>query len=601
MPGLTRRYGRWTERLRSTIAAVGLALAGRAGARMAGVIGVSVSRSTVLRLVEALPEPDLPAPRVVGVDEYATRKGRHYGTVLVDVETRRPVDLLPDREESSLATWLAKRPGIEVVCRDRAPFFAERATVGAPQAVQVADRWHLWHNLSEAAERCVADQRGCLRGTALEPSQQVKEADELADPSGSPWPTGHRFADRTRANHVAVHALLAAGHSRRAIQRQLGMTYRPVKLLADATTPKDLFHGQRQGRPSVLDEYKPYLDDRWNQGCTNAWKAWEEIVPLGYKASYQRVRAYFRTKRLSADPGNAPPPSPRTVAGWILRHPDSLSKVDQLRLEAVLAHCPELEALTGHVRSFAQILTERQGQRLPDWLDAVRQDDLPGLHTLAAGIDRDGAAVTAGLTLPWSSGVVEGHVNCIKMLQRQMFGRAGFAPCGNECSSLHDGCQQVKCFRQRSTPPQEPRMSRTADIDLVFARAVTVDAVLRALASEGWSLQEPLGISYVVNHDGLFDWQSASTDQAAEVLTLVDSPTNVDHHVGVCIYQSTAETGGQLLFHAGRSHCSFIPTIDRRSLSGAPALTDMAWYLNALVPPLLALGLASYEARDLAD
>ncbi|MFI0710511.1 ISL3 family transposase [Streptomyces inhibens] len=134
--GLTRRYGRWTERLRSTLAAVGFALAGRAGARMAGAIGVSVSRSTVLRLIKALPEPDVLAPRVVGVDEYATRKGRQYGTLLVDVEIRRPIDLLPDRESSSLAAWLTKRPGIEVVCRDRAPFFAEGATAGAPQAVQ---------------------------------------------------------------------------------------------------------------------------------------------------------------------------------------------------------------------------------------------------------------------------------------------------------------------------------------------------------------------------------------------------------------------------------------------------------------------------------
>lgn len=108
------------------------------------------------------------------------------------------------------------------------------------------------------------------------------------------------------------------------------------------------------------------------------------------------------------------------------RHPDTLTEAEQLRLKAVLVHCPELDALTGHVRSFAEILTERQGQRLPEWLDAVRNDNLPGLHTLAAGIDRDRDAVIAGLTLPWNSGVVEGHVNRIKMLKRQMFGRAGF-------------------------------------------------------------------------------------------------------------------------------------------------------------------------------
>ncbi|MGX1471363.1 UNVERIFIED_CONTAM: hypothetical protein RKD50_000171 [Streptomyces canus] len=188
---------------------------------MARVFGLSVSRSTVLRLVESLPDPEVPAPRVVGVDEYATRKGRHYGTVLVDVESRRPVDLLPDREASSLAAWLAKRPGMEVVCRDRAPFFAEGATAGAPQAVQVADRWHLWHNLSEAAERCVADHRGCLRVLARDPVQPAPELEKFEDPSGSPWPRGHRFANRTRANHAAVHELLTAGLSRRTIGRQL--------------------------------------------------------------------------------------------------------------------------------------------------------------------------------------------------------------------------------------------------------------------------------------------------------------------------------------------------------------------------------------------
>ncbi|MFF0887123.1 ISL3 family transposase [Streptomyces sp. NPDC003456] len=364
-------------------------------------------RGTVLRLVDALPEPEVPAPRVVGVDEYATRKGRYYGTVLIDVETRRPVDLLPEREALSLAAWLADRPGVEVVCRDRAPFFAEGTTAGAPQAVQVADRWHLWHNLSEATERSVAQHRRCLRAlvpTVPEPGPGPgpgPKAVLAADSSGSPWPRGQRFADRTRARHAAVHALLTAGHSRRSVQPQLGMTYRSQAVRQ---------RGQWQNRPSVLDDYKPCLDDRWSEGCTNAWRLWEEIVPLGYKGSYQRVRAYLHDKRTSPQPVTARPLSPRTVAGWILCRPDTLTETEQLQLKAVRTHCSELEALTRHVRSFATMLAERQGERLPDWLDAVRQDDLPSLPTLAAGIDRDRDAVIAGLTLPWSSGVVEGHV-----------------------------------------------------------------------------------------------------------------------------------------------------------------------------------------------
>ncbi|MFE3769867.1 transposase, partial [Streptomyces sp. NPDC059122] len=227
--------------------------------------------------------------------------------------------------------------------------------------------------------------------------------------------------------HATVHAMLKAGHSRRSIGRQLHMTHRTVKSRADAAKPEDLFTGQYQfNRASALDEYKPYLDDRWNEGCTNAWKLWEEIILLGYKGSYGIVSAYIRKKRTSPRPVTARPPSPRAVAGWILRRPESLTDNEQLQLKAVLAECPELDALTRHVRSFAQMLTERQGKRLPQWLDAVRQDDLPSLHTLAAGIERDRDAVIAGLTLPWNSGVVEGHVNRIKMFKRQMFGRAGF-------------------------------------------------------------------------------------------------------------------------------------------------------------------------------
>lgn len=221
--------------------------------------------------------------------------------------------------------------------------------------------------------------------------------------------------------------MLEAYHSRRAIGRQLHMTRRTVKSLADAARPEDLFRGQWQyNRTSALDEYKPYLDERWDEGCTNAWKLWEEIAPLGYRGSYGIVSAYLRKKRTSPRPVTAQPPAPRAVTRWILSRPDTLTELEQLRLKAILAECPELNAVAGHVRFFARMLTERQGERLPQWLDAVRQDDLPSLHSLAAGIDRDRAVVIIGLTLPWSSGVVEGHVNRIKMLKRQTFGRAGF-------------------------------------------------------------------------------------------------------------------------------------------------------------------------------
>ncbi|BBJ37549.1 hypothetical protein SSPO_002670 [Streptomyces antimycoticus] len=287
----------------------------------------------------------------------------------------------------------------------------------------------MWHNLGEAAERAVGRHRQCLR--VLVPEPAADDTDEAItppeEPPASPWKSD-RFANRVRSRHATVHALLEAGHSRRSISRQLHMTHRTVKSLADAARPEDLFRGQWQyNRTSAVDDYKSYLDDRWNEGCTNAWKLWEEIVPMGYRGSYGIVSAYIRKKRTSPRPVTAQPPAPRVVTRWILSRPESLTEIEQLRLKAVLANCPELDALTSHVRSFATMLTERLGERLPDWLNAVRQDDLPSLHSLAAGIDRDRDAVIAGLTLPWSSGVVEGHVNRIKMLKRQMFGRAGFA------------------------------------------------------------------------------------------------------------------------------------------------------------------------------
>ncbi|MET9515758.1 hypothetical protein [Streptomyces sp. NPDC002994] len=140
--------------------------------------------------------------------------------------------------------------------------------------------------------------------------------------------------------------------------------------------------------------------------------------------------------------------------------------------------------------------------------------------------------------------------------------------------------------------------SRNSDIDFTFTREVTVRATVDALAATGWSLEEPLGLSYVVNDNDLYDWQSTTGDRTEEVLTLLDAPENAAYHVAVCVYHAQADTGGQLLFFPRCTACSFIPTINRRNLPGSRLFTDVAWYLSALVPALLAVGLAGYEARD---
>ncbi len=427
---LTIRYGRRTPLLRGVLQAVGLALAGRAGARLAAVLHAMVSRVTLLSLVMALPDPDPVTPWVLGVDDFALRKGQVYGTVLIDCLTHRPIDLLPDREGATFAAWLRAHPGVEIICRDRAEAYAEGATAGAPQALQVADRWHLWHNLAEAVEGCVRQHQACLKEPTEPlfdhptPAEQVQLAGQVIAPAE---PEG-RYADRTREQHTAVHALRDQGYSLRATARYLGIHVRRVRQLVRAATWQELVEGRWQGHRNRLDPFKEYLHQRWGQGHTNLVQLHAEIAAQGYPGSYNSVCTYFRRFRQikGRSPAQPAPPSAREVTGWITRHPDALKDEDKQQLKAVLARCPELEAVTGHVRAFAGMLAGLAAQRLPGWLSEVLADDLPGLDSFAHGVERDLDAVTAGLSLPWSSGAVEGQVNRIKMFKRQMFGRAGF-------------------------------------------------------------------------------------------------------------------------------------------------------------------------------
>ncbi|WP_246143193.1 transposase [Actinacidiphila oryziradicis] len=179
-------------------------------------------------------------------------------------------------------------------------------------------------------------------------------------------------------------------------------------------------------RPSKLDPYKPYLEQRFTAGCTSATQLHRELLAQHAPVTYPMVRAHIATLRTVPSSTPPRPPTVRQVTGWLTRHPAALSEEDRAGLKEVQARCPELDTAAGHIRDFCEILSGRLGAKLPAWIDALEASQLPGLTGFALHMLRDLDAVTAGLTLEWSSGSVEGAVNRIKKIKRQLYGRAGF-------------------------------------------------------------------------------------------------------------------------------------------------------------------------------
>ena len=438
--GLSERYRRRSIPLTAMLAGFGLELAGRAAARLAGTLGIAVHPSTVLRLVAAAPDPEVTAaPEVLGVDDFALAKGQVYGTVLVDMRTGDVIDLLPDREAASFEAWLTAHPGAGIICRDRAGNYAEGARAGAPDAIQVADRWHLWHNLAEYAEKTVARHRGCLKDQPGGGDADGNDAPGIADtleheppgqaagaqvpPDGSLDACGRerRLVTRTRERYAEIRGRLDAGESLSAISRVTGLDRKTVQRFARAASAEELL-GKATSRESKLDQFTPYLHQRWNEGVTDAAALHAELQQRGWAGSEQTAGGG------GAAPGPAPAvPKTRQITRWLLTRPDHLQAGEQAQLDAIRARCPHIGALAGHVTAFAEMMTARTGSRdLEAWLAAVEADDRSGLRSLAIGIRNDQQAVTNGLTLHWNSGKVEGTVNKIKMIKRQMYGRAGF-------------------------------------------------------------------------------------------------------------------------------------------------------------------------------
>lgn len=266
-------------------------------------------------------------------------------------------------------------------------------------------------------KRLVSRHHACLRGPC------PPTPPEVLHPPGS---HGGRLAARVQHHHAAVHELLEQGMGIRAIARHLDLAVNTIRRYARAATWVELATGRWQNLPSILDPYKPYLHQRWHEGHTVAVTLHAELRERGFTGSYSVVRDYLqRFRRTPADPPPPRPPGVRKVTSWITRRPDHVSEADRQQLKEILARCPELEAATGHVRTFAAMMAVRSADRLPAWIATARADESHGLRPFADGLLSDLDAVTRGLSAPWSSGCVEGRVTDIKLLKRQMAGRAG--------------------------------------------------------------------------------------------------------------------------------------------------------------------------------
>jgi transposase len=446
VPGLTAWYRRQTCGLQAVLEKTALALAGRAGARLAAVLGAAVSPVTMIRLIRALPDP-VPGPvAVLGVDDIAKRKGHSYATVLMDMDTHRLIDMLPDREAETFADWLRAHPGTEVLCRDRASAYARAARDAAPTAVQVADRFHLMQNLAEAAGKTVVACLAELNPAARDPQDPPSPAGPAPAPGPPAEPDGSRDADgrprrvvaRHRERYAAVQGLLAKGCTIAGIAASLRISPATAARFAHADSIEELLV-KATSRTSILDQYKPYLGQRWNDGIHTAAVLHQEIRAQGWTGSLMTVERYLRQFR-TADgrdrqtrtrpqhtAPDTPRPKPRQVTRWIMTRPGRLDPAAAASLAKLLQASPRLAVTAARVRSFAAIMTSRQGLfYLEDWLTQVENDDQPELHSFVRGIRRDQEAVTAGLALDYSSGPLEGR-NCkTKHIKRLMYGRANF-------------------------------------------------------------------------------------------------------------------------------------------------------------------------------
>ena len=470
LPGFAAPRARTTDRLRQTQTDIGSSLGGEAGSRLASRMGMATSPDTLLRRVKRLKNEPSGPPRVVGIDDWAWRKGQRYGTIVVDLERSDVIDLLPDRDADTVAAWLKAHPGVEVVSRDRSAAYAQAATEGASQAGQVADRWHLLKNLREAVEQVLERHSAAINAAlkALEaPPGPDRDATapqtDAAVPAAEPPPPGPPVepvpesprlqAKRARRRELVerferVHELHKRGHSAARIARELGLSRRSVfRYLRRETCPAWHLRGSRRSR---LDGYREWIDARIAEGFVNVADLHRQLTERGLPrvrtaASTRSSRSGSARPARSGSVSTRPtrrsrrPPSARQLSFEWARRPEKRKPPEQARLDAIRGCSDELAAALDLADGFANLIRKQSTGTLSEWLTRGEASPDPALRRFAEGIRSDEAAVQAAVTQRWSNGPVEGHVNRSE---------------DDQAADVRPGGVRAYCGRGSSTPPE---------------------------------------------------------------------------------------------------------------------------------------------------
>lgn len=352
------------------------------------------------------------------------------------------MDLLPDREAKPLADWLKAHPGVEVIARDRAGSYAEGGRQGAPGAVQVADRWHLLKNIREVIERLLVRHQRDLQAVSQFYSPASLPPISPSATALAPVPSSSRQAclQQARRQHrlmryEQVVARHEQGKSMTLIARELHLNRGTVRRYLRAGHFPE--HALRATPPGKLTPFLEYLRKRWDAGCHTAAILWRELKAQGFTGSpilVARAVQPWRKEPTAIQAGGNPPsiqaPSPRRASWWLLELAHEPNEQTQTAhqgfMKALMERCPDLATAKELAMPFVDMIRHHQADTFDDWLTRIRHSEIPELRGFAKGILKDKTAIVAGLTFPWSSGQVEGQINRLKCLKREMYGRASF-------------------------------------------------------------------------------------------------------------------------------------------------------------------------------